>query len=123
MFPRMDDYNASAKAYWWTTTVVGAIALSLALTGVASQPRDAILQIAIGTLFAGLTGAFPIRIPGSKTSITGAELVIFLLLLLYGPAAAAVAAAAEAAVGSWRTSARWTSRLGSPAMAGLAMYA
>ena len=123
MFLRMDDYNASAKAYWWTTAIVGAIAVSLALKGVASQPRDAILQIVFGTLIAGLTGAFPIRIPGSKMSITGAELVIFLLLLLYGPEAAAVAAAAEAAVGSWRTSARWTSRIGSPAMAGLAMYA
>jgi len=40
-----------------------------------------------------------------------------------GPAAAALAAAAEAAAGSFRTSKRWTSRLGSPAMAGLAMYA
>ena len=123
MFPRMDDYNASAKAYWWTTAIVGAIALALALKGVAAMPRGAILQIAFGTFVAGLTGAFPIRVPGSKTSITGAELVIFLLLLLYGPEAAAVAAAAEAAVGSWRTSTRWTSRLGSPAMAGLAMYA
>ena len=123
MFPRMDDYNASAKAYWWTTAVVGAIALALAMKGVTTMPPGAILQIAFGTLVAGLTGAFPIRVPGSKTSITGAELVIFLLLLLHGPEAAAVAAAAEAAVGSWRTSRRWTSRLGSPAMAGLAMYA
>ena len=62
------------------------------------------------------------RVPGAKTSIAGAEIFVFLLLLLYGPAAAAFAAAAEAAVGSWRTSDRWTSRLGSPAMAALAMY-
>jgi len=70
-----------------------------------------------------VSGAYPLRIPGRKTSITGAETFIFLVLMMNGPAAAALAAAAEAAVGSFRTSKRWTSRLGSPAMAGLAMYA
>jgi hypothetical protein len=64
-----------------------------------------------------------VRIPGSKISVAGAEIFVLLLLLLHGPAAAALAAACEATTTSARTSKRLTSRLGSPAMAALAMYA
>jgi diguanylate cyclase (GGDEF)-like protein/PAS domain S-box-containing protein len=122
MLLQMHDYSPEAKAYWWTTAVLGLVALSIAVATIAGFERGAILQIVLGATFAAVTGIFPVRIPGAKTSIAGAEIFIFLLLLLYGPAAAAFAAAAEAAVGSWRTSDRWTSRLGSPAMAALAMY-
>ncbi len=120
---RMDDYNASAKAYWWITAILGSTALALALRSVAALPYVSIAQIVLIVAAAGVTGAFPHAVPGTKTSITGAEVFIFLVLLMNGPAAAALAAAAEAAVGSYRTSTRWTSRIGSPAQAGLAMYA
>ncbi|NJD88636.1 MAG: response regulator [Betaproteobacteria bacterium] len=118
----MDDYSPQAKAYWWVTTVLGACVLGLALTQVAALESAALLQVAAGAIVAALIGMFPVRIPGSKTSLAGAEIFIFLLLLLHGPAACAVAAAAEAAVASWRTSRRWTSRIGSPTMAALAIY-
>ena len=120
---RMDDYNASAKGYWWVTTILGLAALALALRHVLALPYMSIAQVALFVAVAGVTGAFPHGVPGTKTSITGAEVFIFLVLLMNGPAAAALAAAAEAAVGSYRTSTRWTSRMGSPAQAGLAMYA
>jgi diguanylate cyclase (GGDEF)-like protein/PAS domain S-box-containing protein len=120
---RMDDYNASARAYWWITAIVGLAALVLAFRSVAALPYLSIAQIVLIVAAAGVTGAFPHGVPGTKTSITGAEVFIFLVLLMNGPAAAALAAAAEAAVGSYRTSTRWTSRIGSPAQAGLAMYA
>jgi hypothetical protein len=118
----MDDYTLRAKAYWWTTSLVGAAALGLALLNVAQFDSAVVLQVVGGTTVAALTGLFPERIPGTKTSLAGAELFIFLLLLVHGPAAATIAAAAEAAVGSYRTSKRWTSRVGSPTMAALAMY-
>jgi diguanylate cyclase (GGDEF)-like protein/PAS domain S-box-containing protein len=72
---------------------------------------------------AAVVGLFPVRIPGAKTSIAGAEIFIFLVMLLYGPSAAVIAAAFEGFVASWRTSKRWTSRLGTPAMASVAMLA
>src|SRR5438477_6025030 len=122
MLLQMHDYSPEAKAYWWTIALLGLVVLSIALATIAGFERGVILQIVLGATFAALTGVFPVRIPGAKTSIAGAEIFVFLLLLLYGPAAAALAAAAEAAVGSWRTSDRSTSRLGSPAMAALAMY-
>jgi diguanylate cyclase (GGDEF)-like protein/PAS domain S-box-containing protein len=118
----MDDYTPQAKAYWWTTALLGLGMLVLAATDVGTLDRGAIIQVVLGSLFAAMTGWFPVRIPGARTSSSAAEIFVFLLLLDFGPGAAAIAAAAESAVISWRTSGRWTSRLGSPAMAALAMY-
>jgi diguanylate cyclase (GGDEF)-like protein/PAS domain S-box-containing protein len=120
---RMDDYNLSAKAYWWITAILGAAVFVLALVSVAALPYPSIAQITLGVAITGLIAAFPHRMPGGKMSITGTEIFIFLVLLMNGPAAATLAAAAEGFFGSVRTSKRWTSRLGSPAMASLAMYA
>ncbi len=121
-FLSMHDYNPPAKAFWVTTFMLGSVVLGISVANVASLDTKAILQVLAGVAIAAVTGLFPVRIPGAKTSVAGAEIFVFLLLLLHGPGAAAIAAACEAAVGSWRTSARWTSRLGSPAMAALAMY-
>src|SRR2546423_5969214 len=118
----MDDYTPQAKVYWWTTTLVGAAAICLALIDLSHLDGTVMLQAACGAAIAALTGLFPVRIPGIKTSLAGAELFIFLLLLVHGPPAATIAAVAEAAGGSFRTSKRWTSRVGSPTMAALAMY-
>jgi hypothetical protein len=76
-----------------------------------------------GVALAMLAALFPVRIPRWKNSFTAGEIFIFLLLLMQGPAAATLAAAGEGLLGSWRTSRRWTSRLASPAMASLAMFA
>lgn len=121
-FLRMDDYTGQAKAYWWLTALSGFAVLGLSVARIAPLEPNAQFQILLGVVFAALTGLFPVRIPGAKTSGSVAEIFIFLLLLDYGPAAAAIAAAAEAGTISWRTSDRWTSRLGSPAMAALAMH-
>ena len=121
-FLRMDDYTRQAKAYWWVTFVSGFVVLCLSVANIALLGSAAQTQILLGVVFATLTGLFPARIPGAKTSGSVAEIFVFLLLLDHGPAAAAVAAAAEAGTISWRTSKRWTSRLGSPAMAALAMH-
>src|SRR5256885_40113 len=79
----MDDYTPQAKAYWWTTTLVGAAVLGLALLDVSHLDGAVILQVACGAAIAALTGLFPVRIPGTKTSLAGAELFIFLLLLVH----------------------------------------
>jgi len=119
----MKDYGQSAKLYWWTVTALGCLAFAAGVTGVLRMEPAAMAQVLIGTAVAALVGFFPVRIPNSKTSIAGAEIFIFLLLLVHGPAAAILAASFEGLVASWRTSKRWTSRLGTPAMASLAMLA
>ncbi len=121
-FIDMKDYGPAARLYWWTVTLLGCLAFAWAVGGVIRLEPALMLQVLIGAAIAALVGFFPVRMPGSKTSIAGAEIFIFLLLLVYGPAAAILAAALEAFVASSRTSKRWTSRLGSPAMASAAMF-
>jgi len=119
----MHDYPYAARVYWWLTCSLGAVVLVAAALQVAGFPNPTILQIAFGATLAAFAGVYAVRVPGTKISGSAAELVMFLLLLESGPAAAAIAAAAEAGTVSWRTSKRWTSPIGSPTIAALAMYA
>ena len=118
----MPDYNRKAAVYWWLAVISGAAVLVYSVGVVARLPPMAWTQIIAGMLLAMLSGMFPVRIPGTKVSFVAGEIFIFLLLLVQGPAAAAVAAAGEAAMGSYRSSKRWTSRIASPAIAALAMF-
>ncbi len=118
----MPDYNAGAAAYWALLVLVGAAVVGYSGFQVAGLPRAELAQVLVGAVIAAVVGVFPVRVPGSKHSIAAGDIFIFLLLLLHGPAAAVVGAAAEAAVGSWRTSRRWTSRIASPASAAVAMF-
>src|SRR5436309_9065458 len=93
MLLQMHDYTRPAKAYWWSVTALGALALALALRDVAHAGASAMLQVALGVVLAGLAGSVPVRMPGMKTSIAGAEIFVFLLFLLLGPSAAALASA------------------------------
>jgi diguanylate cyclase (GGDEF)-like protein/PAS domain S-box-containing protein len=119
----MPDYNGKATAYWWSIVALGTAALTSAVWQVSRFPAEAVVQVVIGVAITMLAGMFPVRIPRSKNSFAAGEIFIFLLLLMHGPAAATVASAFEACVGSWRTSSRWTSRIASPAMAAVAMFA
>ena len=118
----MPDYNRKAATYWWTVVLLGGMTLIGSVVSVASEAPPVALQIVAGAIISMLAGFFPVRIPRSKNSFAAGEIFIFLLLLIHGPAAAALAAAGEAAMGSWRTSKRWTSRIASPTMAALAMF-
>ncbi len=119
----MPDYNRKAAVYWWIVAAAGLLIVAHSAMAVAAMPMASQLQIAAGAVVAMLAGLFPVRIPGSKNSFAAGEIFLFLLVLLFGPAAAALAAAGEAALGSWRTSKRWTSRIISPAIAALSMFA
>ena len=119
----MPDYNAKATAYWWTMVMVGTAIGAWSLAQMAVLPGAALSQVVAGIAIAAVAGFFPVRIPRSTNSFAAGEIFIFLLLLLHGPAAAALAAAGEAFVGSYRTSKRWTSRIVSPAMAAVSMFA
>jgi diguanylate cyclase (GGDEF)-like protein/PAS domain S-box-containing protein len=119
----MPDYNRTAAIYWYTVVLLGGATLACCAVVVAAEPRASWLGTAFGVAVAMLAAVFPVRIPRSKNSLAAGEIFVFLLLLLQGPAAATLAAAGEAAVGSYRTSKRWTSRIASPAMATLAMLA
>ncbi len=117
----MPDYNRRATWFWCAAVALGAAALLHSLVVLADSSLARWAQVIGGMLLAMLAGLFPVRVPGSKNSFVAGEIFIFLLLLVQGPAAATVAAAGEAAMGSYRTSRRWTSRIVSPAIAAVAM--
>ena len=117
----MPDYNAGAAVYWLLLVTIGAAGMGYSAMHVAALPQPELVQVLVGAVIAAVVGLFPVRVPGSKHSIAAGDIFIFLLLLLHGPAAAVIGAAAEAAVGSWRSSRRWTSRIASPASAAVAM--
>ncbi|MBL8348832.1 MAG: EAL domain-containing protein [Burkholderiaceae bacterium] len=119
----MPDYNGKATAFWWTVVALGTAVVGHALASLAGRPWTACLEILAGIVVAMLAGVFPVRIPNSKNSFVAGEIFVFLLLLMHGPAAATLAAASETAFGAWRTSRRWTSRIASPAMSALALFA
>ena len=85
----MKDYNRSASAYWWTTTLAGAVALGYAAAGLSGLDRDGLLEVALLVAVVYLAGLHPIRIPGTHTSITPSDIFIFLAVLFIGPSAAA----------------------------------
>jgi diguanylate cyclase (GGDEF)-like protein/PAS domain S-box-containing protein len=118
----MPDYNRKAALYWWAMVSLGITVLALSIRSVAALKSAQIVQIMVGVLVAMLAGFFPVRVPRSKNSFAAGEIYIFLLLAIHGPPAAILGAACEAALGAYRTSRRWTSRICSPAIAGLAMF-
>jgi diguanylate cyclase (GGDEF)-like protein/PAS domain S-box-containing protein len=118
----LPDYNRKAAVYWWTMVLMGAVVLTASVRSVAALATPQILQIAAGVAVATLAGFFPVRVPRSKNSFAAGEIYIFLLLAIHGPPAAVLGAACEAGLGAYRTSKRWSSRICSPAIAGLAMF-
>jgi diguanylate cyclase (GGDEF)-like protein/PAS domain S-box-containing protein len=118
----MPDYNGKAKVYWWAVVFLGSVVLAHALASLVAASGPVRLQVLAGVAIAMLAGIFPVRIPNSKNSFAAGEVFVFLLLLLHGPAAAALAAAVETALGAYRTSKRWTSRIASPAMSAVALF-
>jgi len=113
----MPDYNRAAATYWWFLVLLGASVLAVAIHEASLRPAPALVQILAVCIASMLAGAFPVPLPGTKSSFSAAEIFIFLALLYVGLDAACIAAAAEAFVAAARTSKRWTSRLVSPAIA------
>jgi diguanylate cyclase (GGDEF)-like protein/putative nucleotidyltransferase with HDIG domain len=122
-FIDMSDYNRGARAYWWSTTSIGALAFGYAVFGVLGLNINGQLGVAALIAVVFFAGLRPITIPGTKTSITPGDIFVFLTALFWGAPAATLVAATDALAGSCRTSRRWTSRLGGPALMSLAALA
>jgi diguanylate cyclase (GGDEF)-like protein/PAS domain S-box-containing protein len=117
----MPDYSRRATALWCLLLVLGGAALLHSAARVVQWPAGAAAQTAAGIAIAMVAGMFPVLIPRTSFAIGAAEIFVFLMLAMLGPEAAVLAAAGEAAVASWNSSRRWTSRLASPAIAAAAM--
>ena len=119
----MPDYNRRAASFWWLAVAAGALVLGASLLWLWQQPGLVQLQVLGAFVLAVGSGLFPIRLPGTINSFAVGEIFIFLVLLALGWQAAALVAAGEVAVGAFRTSKRWTSRLLSPAVGAVSLAA
>ena len=119
----MGDYSPAARKFWWAILVLGGASLAWAVGELVEMQRAAQLQVLGLAVVAAVVGYFPVRMSRNRMSLAGGEIFVFLALLLHGPAAAILAGSVEGAVGAMRSSRRWTSRLGAPAMIALAMFA
>ncbi|MBA4175278.1 MAG: hypothetical protein C0505_01740 [Leptothrix sp. (in: Bacteria)] len=115
----MPDYNRKATVYWWVAVLCGLATLSWSGVWLMEQRWQVSLQVAAALALAVASGLFPVRVPGTKNSFAAGEIFTFLVLLVLGTQAAALVAAGEVAIGAWRTSKRWTSRLVTPAIGAL----
>src|SRR6185295_8582048 len=120
-FIDMSDYNRGARAYWWGTTTVGALAFACSIAGVLRLAHNDMLGVAGLMAVVFLAGLRPITVPGTKASITPCDIFVYLAALFWGAPAATLVAATDAFAASYRTSRRWTSRLGSPALMSIAV--
>ena len=118
----MPDYNRSATVYWWTMVLLGLAAFGLSALQVASLPALDLLQLGGGVVLAMLMALFPLKIPRTNQVFSIGDVFIVLLVLLFGAYAGCLAAALEAGVSSWRSTKRWTTRLGSATIAAFTMF-
>jgi diguanylate cyclase (GGDEF)-like protein/PAS domain S-box-containing protein len=122
-FIEMSDYNWKARVYWWGAALLGAVGLLYSLAGVLRLSSTSMAGLVVLMAVVCLSGMRAISIAGTKTSITSGDLFVFLALLFWGVPAAVLVAVTDAAAASYRTSRRWTSRLGSPAIMAITVLA
>lgn len=116
----MSDYNRGARAYWWVISLAGVCAVGWSIEGVLRLNRSQLLAVLALAMIVYLAGLFPIRVPSTQVSITPNDIFVFLTALFLGAAPATLIAVTDAFAASWRTSRRWTSRIGGPALMAIA---
>jgi diguanylate cyclase (GGDEF)-like protein/putative nucleotidyltransferase with HDIG domain len=84
--------------------------------------RNQLLSVLGLSVVVYLVGLYPIRVPSTQVSITPNDVFIFLTALWLGAAPATLIAASDAFAASCRTSRRWTSRIGGPALMSIALF-
>ena len=116
------DFNLKTRVYWCSTVLLGIVALTYAVTRVNELPQSSILGVVVSMAVVYIVGLRAIGIAGTKTSITPGDIFVFLALLFWGVPAAMLVGVTDAAAASFRTSRRWTSRFGSPAMIAISIF-
>src|SRR5687767_14627573 len=84
----MPDYNRAATFYWWSMVLVGSAVVAAAVLATFGRPVAAQLQVAAACVASIVAGAFPVKLPRTKSSFAAAEIFVFLALLSVGVDAA-----------------------------------
>lgn len=121
-FIDMPDYSRAARAYWWVAATAGSAAFAWAIEGILALSEAEQLKTGLLLAVVIVAGLRPVPVPGTQVSITAGDTFVFLAAVLLGAPAATLVATTDAFVASYRTSSRWTSWFGGPAMVAVAVF-
>ncbi len=121
-FIDMSDYSRAAKFYWWALVCAGALACAWGVTGCLAFTPMQLAQLLVLASLVVISGALPIRIPGTKASVTAGDTFTFLCVIFLGVPAAVLIGAIDLLTSSVRTSHRATSWIAAPACMALTVF-
>ena len=117
------DYSPATTRAWLGIAGAGLLAGLWALHCLALHSPLQLGLVAIGLLLVAVAALFPLKIPGTNTTVLVADAFIFTLLATLGAPAAVLAAGVEGLIGALRSSRRLTSRVSAPTALMAAMAA
>jgi diguanylate cyclase (GGDEF)-like protein/putative nucleotidyltransferase with HDIG domain len=118
----MSDYNRAARAYWCAVVAAGALVLVWGLGSCLSFGPAQWAQLVVLASLVVVSGVHPVRIPGTKASLTAGDCFIFLGAIFLGVPAAIVLGALDAFTSALSTSRRATSWIAAPACMALTAF-
>src|SRR2546423_12814372 len=118
----MSDYSRAARVYWGAVVTAGALVFAWGLYGCLSLGAARWAQLLVLASLVVISGMLPVRIPGTKASVTAGDCFIFLGAIFLGVPAGIVLGAIDLLTSSLRTSRRATSWIAAPACMALTAY-
>src|SRR6201990_2398244 len=118
----MSDYNRGARAYGCAVVAAGALVLAWGFGScLVFRPAQWAQLVVLASLVV-VSGMKPVRIPGTKASLTAGDCFIFLGAVFLGVPACVVLGALDAFTSSLSTSRRATSWIAAPACMALTTF-
>jgi diguanylate cyclase (GGDEF)-like protein/putative nucleotidyltransferase with HDIG domain len=119
----MSDYNRAAKVYWCVVVAAGALVFAWGVYCCVFYGAAQWAQLLVLASLVVISGMIPLRIPGTKASLTAGDCFIFLGVIFLGVPAAIVLGALDLLTSSLSTSRRMTSWIAAPACMALTVFA
>ena len=118
----MSDYNRAARGYWYALVATGAGVFAWGAYRCLSFEPGQWAQLLVLASLVVVSGMCPVRIPGTKASVTAGDAFIFLGAIFLGVPAAIVLGAVDLLTSSLRTTRRATSWIAAPACMALTVF-
>src|SRR5919199_4802843 len=111
----MSDYSRAARVYWGAVVASGAVVFAWGAWRCLSFAPAQWAQLLVLASLVVIGGMLPVRVPGTKASVTAGDCFIFLGAIFLGVPAAVVLGAIDSFTNSLSTSRRASSLLVAPA--------
>jgi diguanylate cyclase (GGDEF)-like protein/putative nucleotidyltransferase with HDIG domain len=118
----MSDYNRAARVYWCALVVTGGGVFAWGAAHCLGFMPGQWAQLLVLASLVVISGMRPVRIPGTKASVTAGDAFIFLGAIFLGVPAAIVLGAIDLLTSSLRTTRRVTSWIAAPACMALTVF-